>query len=126
MLDTASVIPSRPFNEAQVLSRALLRAAENLGLSHLEVAQALQVEQAAATRLMLEQECLHKDTLAWVRACLLIRLELALAAVLTPEQRGLWYHRLNHYVQATPAYLVADRPSGLIRLLDYAEGARAR
>ena len=107
---------------AEVLSRALVKAGKELGLTQAAVAAVVGRDRTALSRKAIEPE-----TKSGELALLLIRVYRALFVLVGGEPRQMkhWMHTHNHHVGGVPAELVRSVP-GLMRVVEYLDAIRGR
>jgi uncharacterized protein (DUF2384 family) len=117
----------KPANDAAVLGKAVVRAAQLLTFSQRELARILGVSEATASRLFAGRYLLSPErTKEWELALLLVRLFRSLDA--------LWGHEAAaHTWLASHNLALAQRPvdlipsvEGLVRVVNYLDNARGR
>jgi hypothetical protein len=109
-------------NAAQVLTRALVKAGKDIGLTQAEVAAVVGRDRTALSRAAIEP-----DTKSGELALLLIRAYRALFVLVggEPPQMKHWMHTHNHHVGGVPAELIRTVP-GLVRVVEYLDAVRGR
>jgi len=112
---------SRP-RAAEVLTRALVKAGKDIGLTQAEVAAVVGRDRTALSRSAIEP-----DTKSGELALLLIRAYRALFVLVGGEPRQMkhWMHTPNHHVGGVPAELIRTVP-GLVRVVEYLDALRGR
>lgn len=110
----------------QVLSRAVVRATELMGLSKASLAKILGISPSSAGRLFSDQYQLHPDTKEWEIARLFVRLFRSLDAMMAGDETALraWLASPNRALAAKPNDLIMD-VAGLVHTLDYVDAYRA-
>ena len=125
---TVSASASRAAPESgAVLLRALLRAADLLGLSQKDTARIIGVSAATMSRLASGTRPLQPDTKEGECALLLIRIFRALDALLggkEPHVRA-WFHAANTHLGGIPAARVQTIP-GLVHVAEYLDAMRGK
>jgi transcriptional regulator with XRE-family HTH domain len=120
---------SRPaaISEAVVLSKAAVRAARLLNLSQRDVAAALGVSEATASRLFAGNYLLSPDRAKeWELARLLVRMFRSLDALWGHEETArLWLASENVALAAKPRDLLRS-VEGMVRVVTYLDAARGR
>jgi transcriptional regulator with XRE-family HTH domain len=108
-----------------VLTRALLRAAESLGLSQRDLAAVLGVSPSTLSRL--PRRPLDPRSKKGELAILFVRLYRSLDALLggNPDQARRWLHAPNHHLGGTPAELVRT-VTGLAHVIQYLDAMRGK
>jgi Protein of unknown function (DUF2384) len=107
---------------AEVLTRALVKAGKELGLTQAELGSIVGRDRTALSRGALEP-----DSKSGELALLLIRAYRALFVLVGGEPRQMkhWMHTHNHHVGGVPAELVRSVP-GLMRVVEYLDAIRGR
>lgn len=117
--------PQPKAEPATVLSRAIVRAADHLGLTQKQLGQVVGVSEASASRLVAGKFLLSPDRpKEWELALLFVRLFRSLDAIWGHEARH-WMHAPNVALGATPIEL-ATQIAGLVRIVDYLDAVRGR
>jgi len=112
-----------PSRERTVVTKAVRRAAQKLGLTHAQLAEVLGVSASTVSRL--ESTPLSRPK-AIELALLLIRVYRSLIGVVgSDEAAAQWLATDNGYLQARPVDLV-QRVEGLTETLRYLDAMRAR
>lgn len=112
---------------AAVVSKAVVRAAEALGLRQVDLAATLGVSASTVSRLMDGRHRLEEGSKPYELAVLLIRLFRSLSGVFGSDQATLraWMRGPNLALGGVPAELVRSA-QGLVSAVLYADAARAR
>jgi Protein of unknown function (DUF2384) len=110
----------------QVLSKAVLRAAELLGLSSAVLARALGVSEASVSRLSAGARTIDPQSKEGELALLLVRVYRSLDALVgsDPAQRKSWLHGDNRALHGRPVDLI-QRADGLVTVVGYLDAMRA-
>jgi hypothetical protein len=118
----AAVADGSSPDAAQVLTRALVKAGKDIGLTQAEVAAVVGRDRTALSRAAIEP-----DTKSGELALLLIRAYRALFVLVGGEPRQMkhWMHTHNHHVGGVPAELIRTVP-GLVRVVEYLDAIRGR
>jgi hypothetical protein len=113
--------------EAQVLSRATVRAARFLGIPQAELAAVIGVSGATLSRLAHGQKQLEAGSKPWQLAALFVRLFRSLDAIVGSDDAAAraWLRSENRALGGVPLALIRE-PAGLVRTVDYLDAARAR
>ena len=116
-----------PTERSAVVSKAVARAAELLGLTNAALARTIGVSEATASRIRSGRYALETGSKPYELALLLIRLFRALDAVVGGDAASLrsWMAAANHALGGVPRDLV-QTAAGLVATLDYVDAARAR
>ena len=112
---------------AAVLSKAVLRAAEQLDLRQARVAKMLGLSTATASRLASGEWLLPQDSKAWELATAFVRIYRSLAAITGGEVQAMrdWLHSRNDALGDEPVHMIVTT-EGLIHVLHYLDAARGR
>lgn len=112
---------------APVLSKAVVRAAERLSLSQVQLARALGLSPATASRLSAGTWTLTPDSKPWELAALLVRVYRSLDAITGGKVEAMqaWLHSGNSALGGEPAKLLGSC-EGLIHVLQYLDASRSR
>ncbi len=124
---STSVRTSASAERSAVVSRAVTRAADLLGLNNTALARAIGVSEATASRLRAGAHVLQPDTKPYELALLLVRLFRSLDAVVGGDEAALrsWMATTNRALRGIPRDLV-QTVTGLVASVEYADSARAR
>jgi hypothetical protein len=111
--------------ESAVLSKAFIRAGEELGLDNTELSAVLNEKVSMVQLLRNGDELLQPGTDAWSRALLLVELYQSLLTVVGSEQsaRG-WLSSENHSLCSRPLDLITCR-TGLEQVVQYLVATRS-
>jgi hypothetical protein len=117
-----AVADGAALSSAGVLTRALVKAGKELGLTQSELGSIVGRDRTALSRGALEP-----GTKSGELALLLIRAYRALFVLVggDPPQMKHWMHTYNHHVGGVPAELVRSVP-GLMRVVEYLDAIRGR
>lgn len=112
---------------AAVLSKAVLAAAQILGLSQAALAKALGLSPASVSRMHTRQYLLDPKGKEWELAALLIRLYRGLDAIMGSDEATVraWMGNENTDLHAKPLELVGN-VAGLVQTVEYVDAFRAR
>lgn len=112
---------------AAVLSKAVVRAAERMKLSQAQLARALGLSPATASRLHAGTWRLSPDSKPWELAALLVRVYRSLDAITGGKLDAMraWLHSDNTALGGEPAKLLGS-VEGLIHVLHYLDASRSR
>ena len=118
--------PATPPEPGGVLARAVLQAAQLLGLSRARLARVLGVSEAGLSRLASGARHIDPDSKEGELALLLVRLYRSLDALVgnDAQQRQRWLETYNRGVNGRPGALI-ERAEGLAGVLAYLDGMRA-
>jgi DNA-binding XRE family transcriptional regulator len=124
--DSSTVSRSAPDSRA-VLPRALLRAADLLGLSQKDTARIVGVSAATMSRLAAGARPLQPNTKEAECALLLIRIFRALDALLGGKEQDAraWFHAANAHLGGVPAARV-QTVEGLVHVAEYLDAMRGK
>jgi transcriptional regulator with XRE-family HTH domain len=114
-------------NAAAVLSKAVVRAAQRLDLSQLQLARILGLSPATASRLAAGSWALSAETKAWELATILVRITRSLDSITggRVEPMRAWLHSDNAAFSMPPAQRMLGA-EGLVDVLHYLDAARSR
>ena len=123
--------PSRPSPKPEpaadlVLTRAVLRSAELLGLSSAALARILGVSEASVSRLASGARTVDPQSKEGELALLLVRVYRSLDALVGSDapQRQAWLHGHNRALNGRPIDLI-QRTDGLVNVVAYLDAMRA-
>ncbi|MEI6158692.1 MAG: XRE family transcriptional regulator [Roseococcus sp.] len=116
-----------PDARGAVVSKAVVRTAQALGLRQAELAAILGISPPSASRLIAGQYLLQAEGKPFELALLLIRVFRSLSGVLGDqmEQASAWMRVENRALGGVPAQLVTTA-TGLVNTVAYLDAARAR
>lgn len=125
-MDTQAVPVNNP-DRSKVLTKAVLRAGELLGLSRQELATSIGLSTSSISRMYSEGYFLEEGSKNWELAALLVRLYRGLDAVAAGDEQTLraWMRNQNTDLHAAPANLVTH-VAGLANVVSYVDASRAR
>ncbi|QKV52659.1 antitoxin Xre-like helix-turn-helix domain-containing protein [Comamonas antarctica] len=111
---------------AVVLTKATLRAAEQLGLSSADLATVIGVSEATVSRLKSSGRAIQPQTKEGELALMLIRVFRSLDPLIGGDdgKRLQWMDSYNKGLLGSPAQLIR-KADGLVRTLAYLDGMRA-
>ena len=125
-------MPARPLaqsrqDDSRVLSRAVLRAAELLGLNQMSVSQILGMSAPMVSRLASGAYLLDGRKKEWELAALFVRLFRSLDAIVGSNEAAArdWLRGENRALGARPVDLIRTT-EGLVRAVHYLDAARGR
>ena len=127
MTAAVSLPTAAPTERSAVVSKAVARAAELLGLTNAALARTIGVSEATASRLRSGRYALEPGSKPYELALLLVRLFRALDAVVGGDAVSLrsWMAAANHALGGVPRDLV-QTAAGLVATVNYVDAARAR
>lgn len=110
-----------------VLSKATVRAAEQLDVRQAQLAKVLGLSAATASRLSAGTWRLQQDSKAWELAAAFVRLYRALAAITGGKVEAMreWLHSGNDALGAEPAQRILTA-EGLFHVIQHLDAARGR
>ncbi|HLK71107.1 MAG TPA: MbcA/ParS/Xre antitoxin family protein [Steroidobacteraceae bacterium] len=126
MVDTPLKVPSTA--QEAVLSKAVVRAAQQLGLRQSQLARILGLSAASASRLSSGGWQIPAASKTWELATALVRLYRSLSALTGGQQQAMrdWLHSDNQALGGSaPASRILSA-EGLIHVLQYLDAARGR
>jgi len=123
MKEAAPLATSLP---ADVLTKALMRAAQRLGLSQKVMARTLGVSEATVSRLGSGRR-ISPDSKEGELALLLLRLFRSLDSLFggNEAQSRAWMHAANHHLGEPPIALI-ERVVGLMQVVEYLDSMRGK
>ena len=112
--------------EEAVLTKAVLRAAERLGLTNKALAGVIGVSEATVSRMRSGGYSLQRGQKAFDLAVLVVRLYRSLDAIVGGDETvaRAWLKNRNEALDAPPASLIATIP-GLMNVIQYLDARRA-
>ncbi|HTV53087.1 MAG TPA: MbcA/ParS/Xre antitoxin family protein [Steroidobacteraceae bacterium] len=112
---------------AAVLSKAVVRAAEQLDLRQVQLARILGLSPATASRLTGGRWQLVPESKSWELALAFVRLYRSLAAITGGHAQAMrqWLHSGNAALGAEPVERILSA-EGLVSVLQYLDAARGR
>ena len=115
---------SAPLDEGAVLAKATVRAARALGLSQREMAAAIGVSAASASRMKDGGHALSGKP--FELAVCLVRIFRSLDAILGGDRAAMqsWMRAENRDLRGTPRALIRS-PAGLVGVMNYLDAERA-
>ena len=118
-----AAVPKR----AEVLSKAVLRASEILGLNQAALAKVLGISPSSVSRLHSGEYKLNEQNKEWELAALLTRLYRGLDALMASDERSLraWMKNPNTALNDVPAKRILN-VEGLVDTVRYVDAYRAR
>jgi hypothetical protein len=119
---SSSVLADSVVEPAGVLTRALIKAGKELGLTQSDLGSIVGRDRTALSRGAIEPQ-----SKAGELALLVVRAYRALFVLVggDPHQMKHWMHTANHHVGGIPAELVRTVP-GLMRVVEYLDAIRGR
>lgn len=118
---------SSPESAAAVLSKATVRAAEQMDVRQTQLARILGLSGATTSRLAAGTWLLPQDSKAWELAAAFVRLYRSLAAVTGGKSQAMraWLHSDNDALGGEPAQRILTA-EGLFHVVQYLDAARGR
>lgn len=112
---------------AAVLSKATVRAAEQLDVRQAQLAKVLGLSAATTSRLAAGAWLLPQDSKAWELAAAFVRLYRSLAAITGGKAQAMrdWLHSANDALGGEPAKRILTA-EGLFHVVHYLDAARGR
>ncbi|WP_018234237.1 MbcA/ParS/Xre antitoxin family protein [Thioalkalivibrio thiocyanodenitrificans] len=116
-----------PPTRAQVLTKAVLRAADLLGLKRSQLGAAIGLSPATLSRMHAGKYQLDPGDKSWELALLLVRLYRGLDALMGGDERSLqaWMRNPNKDLHEAPVNMIGQ-VADLARLVAYVDAHRAR
>lgn len=112
-------------DEARILAKATIRAADLLGLTSADLARIVGLSEASVSRLRAGQFDLQRGTKPFELAVLLVRLFRGLDAMTGGDEASRsWLQGRNLALAARPIDLITS-VSGLVQLIQYVDSRRA-
>ena len=110
---------------AQVLTKATVRVAGQLGLAQAELARVLGISTASVSRMFKDEWTLPPESKPWELAALLVRIFRSLDALVGGDEKNVqaWFHAENVHLGGVPADLVS-KIEGLTRVAGYLDALR--
>lgn len=127
-MSASSPLPATASPERSVvISKAVSRAADLLGLSNAALARTIGVSESTASRLRGGSFALRPGTKSYELALLLVRLFRSLDAIVGGDEISLrsWMGTTNHALHGVPQELV-QTAAGLVTTVDYVDASRSR
>ncbi|MBI3773667.1 MAG: DUF2384 domain-containing protein [Gammaproteobacteria bacterium] len=111
----------------RVLTQAVVKAADIMGLRQVVLAKTLGVSEASVSRMKTGGYLLKEQSKEWELAALLVRLFRSLDAIVAGDERSLrsWLLGYNTALREVPLNLITS-VSGLTKTVDYVDAYRAR
>ncbi|KAF0190491.1 MAG: hypothetical protein FD165_2659 [Gammaproteobacteria bacterium] len=111
----------------QVLTKAVFRAAEILGLTQAALAKVIGISAASVSRMRAGDYQLDPNGKEWELSALLVRLYRGLDAIMAGDETALraWMRNPNSDLHKPPVELIAN-VTGLTQTLAYVDAYRAR
>jgi uncharacterized protein (DUF2384 family) len=121
----ARIIPQQAPSPAGVLAKALVRAAQVLGLSQAEVGDVLGTSPASISRTFGSGRGIDPGSAEGRLALLFIRVFRSLDALVGGDERKArdWLRARNHHLGASPLSLLTSTP-GLVHVAEYLDAMR--
>jgi uncharacterized protein (DUF2384 family) len=109
---------------AQVLTKAVTRAADRLGVSHIVLGKVLGVSAPTVSRLYSGQYFLSESRKEWELALLFVRVFRSLDSIVGNEQTARqWLNSENKGLNERPIHLICQT-EGLVRVVQYLDASR--
>jgi hypothetical protein len=126
--DTTTTTAASPAEQSAVVSKAVVRSAEALGLRNAELARVLGVSEPTASRLRAGAYALEPGSKPYELALLLVRLFRGLDAMTGGEAAALrsWMAAANRALGGRAPRDSVQTVTGLVAAVDYVDAARAR
>jgi len=120
-------LPEEAADQRQVLTRAVVKTADYMGLKKSMLARVVGISAATAGRMVKGKYLLNPNSKEWDLAKLLIRLYRSLDAIMAGDENALqsWLHSDNHALKEKPVDLIRD-VAGLVHTMDYVDSYRAK
>ena len=116
--------PIATADSSQILSKAVTRAAERLGISRALLAMVLGVSPATVTRLYSGQYKLDERRKEWEFALLFVRVFRSLDSIVGDEITArMWMNSENRGLNGKPIELIRET-EGLVRVIHYLDASR--
>jgi transcriptional regulator with XRE-family HTH domain len=114
-------------SSAAVLSKATVRAAEQLNVRQAQLAKVLGLSAATTSRLAAGTWLLPQESKAWELAAAFVRLYRSLAAITGGKAQAMrdWLHSANEALGGEPAERILTA-EGLFHVVQYLDAARGR
>lgn len=111
----------------RVLTEAVVKASEIMGLPQSVLAQTLGVSASSVSRMKAGGYLLKEKSKEWELAALLVRLFRSLDAIVAGDERSLrsWLQGYNTALREAPVNIITT-VSGLTKTVDYVDAYRAR
>lgn len=111
----------------RVLTQAVVKAADIMGLRQVVLAKTLGVSESSVSRMKTGDYLLKEQSKEWELAALLVRLFRSLDAIVAGDERSLrsWLQGYNTALREVPINLITS-VSGLTKAVDYVDAYRAR
>lgn len=107
---------------SEVVSKAVIRAADDLGLNGCQLARTIGLSEATVSRIRAGTCAIKYKTKAFEMAMLVIRIQRALAQILADDQKAIqtWMASENKELNAAPVKKIGE-VCGLVSVLSYVE-----
>jgi hypothetical protein len=119
-------VTPRPAADGAVVTKAVLRAVERLGLSSRVLARTLGVSEATVSRMRAGAYVLARDSKPFEVAVLFLRLFRSLDAIVAGDEQSArgWLQAQNTALGGVPGELIQTLP-GLVNIVGYVDARRA-
>lgn len=119
---------ARASARSQVLTKAILRVAVQLGLGQAELAKVIGISASSASRMHARKWTIPENTKSWELAALLVRVFRSLDAFVGGSEKHVkqWFRSENLHLGGSPASLVVtiEGLTNVARYLDAMRGAQ--
>ncbi len=121
---SSNLKPIATADSSQILSKAVTRAAERLGISRASLAKVLGVSPASVTRLYSGEYKLDQRRKEWEFALLFVRVFRSLDSIVGDEATARkWMSSENRGLNGKPIDLICET-EGLVRVIHYLDASR--
>lgn len=125
-MNTALIHPSNTSSAAPVLTKAVVRAAQRLGLSQVTVSQVLGLSASTVNRMVAGTYELQANRKEWELALLFVRVFRSLDSIVGNERTAkAWLDSQNAALGGRPLDLITQT-EGLVRVVHYLDISRGR
>jgi Protein of unknown function (DUF2384) len=113
-------------SEREVLSKAVVRAAQNLQVLQVDLAQTIGVSESTASRLFANLRKIEPGTKEAELVLLFLRMYRSLNSLFGGEEPSRkWFHAQNYHLGGVPAVLV-KKVEGLVNVTQYLDAMRGK
>jgi len=122
-----AVESDRLHQRQRILTTAVIKAADIMGLRQTLLAKTLGVSESTVSRMKTGHYLLKEESKEWELAALLVRLFRSLDAIVAGDEQSLrsWLQGYNTALKEVPVNLITTI-SGLTKTVDYVDAYRAR